>query len=134
MVFGEPDVNTTTVEASIFRGNVTHEISDTSKAIFSIQSSDFEKCRNYYASGYDELCNLDGYLDPTERQNLIMSGNFVNELQIGNAVHTILVGAEMIDTENENYRYNTFWSTTSDDNEVFNITRPMNFELIQLEF
>ena len=129
VVFGGADVNTTTVEASIFRGNVTHEISDTSKAIFSIQSSNFEKMyRNYYASGYDgTLVTMDGYLDPTERQNLIISGNFVNELQIGNAVHTILVGAEMIDTENENYRYNTFWSTTSDDNEVFNITRPMNF-------
>ena len=129
VVFGGADVNTTTVEASIFRGNVTHEISDTSKAIFSIQSSNFEKMyRNYYASGYDgTLVTMDGYFDPTERQNLIISGNFVNELQIGNAVHTILVGAEMIDTENENYRYNTFWSTTSDDNEVFNITRPMNF-------
>ena len=129
IVFGGADVNTTTVEASIFRGNLTHEISDTSKAIFTIQSSDFEKMyRNYYASGYDgTLVTMDGYFDPTERQNLIISSNFVNELQIGNAVHTILVGAEMIDTENENFRYNTFWSTTSDDNEIFNITRPMNF-------
>jgi catecholate siderophore receptor len=129
VVFGGADINTTTVEASIFRGNVTHEISDTSKAIFTIQSSDFEKMyRNYYASGYDgALVTMDGYLDPTERQNLIISSNFVNELQIGNAVHTILVGAEIIDTENENFRYNTFWSSTSDDNEIFNITRPMNF-------
>ena len=129
VVFGGADVNTTTVEASIFRGNLTHEISDTSKAIFTIQSSDFEKMyRNYYASGYDgTLVTMDGYFDPTERQNLIISSNFVNELQIGNAVHTILVGAEMIDTENENFRYNTLWSTTSDDNEIFNITRPMNF-------
>jgi len=131
VVFGGVDVNTTTVEANIFRGNVTHEISDTSKAIFTIQSSDFEKMyRNYYASGYDgTLVTMDGYLDPTERQNLIISTNFVNELQIGNAVHTILVGAEMIDTDNENFRYNTFWSTTSDDNEIFNITRPMNFRI-----
>jgi catecholate siderophore receptor len=129
VVFGGADINTATVEANIFRGNVTHEISDTSKAIFTIQSSDFEKMyRNYYASGYDgTLVTMDGYLDPTERQNLIISSNFVNELQIRNAVHTILVGAEMIDTENENFRYNTFWSTTSDDNEIFNITRPMNF-------
>jgi len=131
VVFGGVDVNTATVEANIFRGNVTHEISDTSKAIFTIQSSDFEKMyRNYYASGYDgTLVTMDGYLDPTERQNLIISTNFVNELQIGNAVHTILVGAEMIDTDNENFRYNTFWSTTSDDNEIFNITRPMNFRI-----
>ena len=38
-----------------------------------------------------------------------------------------LVGAEMIDTTNNNHRYNTFWSTTSDDNEVFTISRPMDF-------
>ena len=38
----------------------------------------------------------------------------------------LLVGVEMIDTENENYRYNTS-VITSDDTEIFNITRPMNF-------
>ena len=129
VVFGGKDVNTSRVEASIFRGNVTHEISDISKAIFTIQSSDFEKMySNYYASGYDgTLVTIDGYLDPTERKNFNLAGSFVNEVHIGNAVHTILVGAEFISTENQNLRYNTYWSTTSDDNEVFNITRPMNF-------
>ena len=37
------------------------------------------------------------------------------------------MGAEIIDTENDNWRYNTFFITTEDDNEVFNITRPMDF-------
>ena len=36
-------------------------------------------------------------------------------------------GAELIDTENNNLRYDTFWLTTSDDNEVFDISRPMDF-------
>ena len=84
--------------------------------------------KNYYASGYTAgatVVTMDGYLDPTERENTIISGNIVNE--VGN--HTLLVGVELIDTTNENFRYNTFWSTTSDDNEVFNITRPMDFSV-----
>ena len=40
-----------------------------------------------------------------------------------------MFGAEIIDTTNNNYRYNTFWSTTEDDNEVFNISRPMEFSV-----
>ena len=85
--------------------------------------------KNYYASGYSggDTFTADGYLDPTERNNLIISGNIVNEFQTGSVKHTLLVGAEIIDTENENYRYNTFFITTEDDNEVFNITRPINF-------
>ena len=39
------------------------------------------------------------------------------------ATHTILFGAEIIDTTNNNLRYNTYFSNTKDDNEVFNITR-----------
>ena len=70
---------------------------------------------------------MDGYLDPTKRENTIITGNLVNEIQIGSATHTILIGAEIIDTTNNNHRYNTFWSTTFDDNEVFTISRPMDF-------
>ena len=86
--------------------------------------------KNYYASGYTAgatVVTMDGYLDPTKRENTIITGSLVNEIQMGSAIHTILVGAEMIDTTNNNHRYNTFWSTTSDDNEVFNISRPMDF-------
>ena len=53
--------------------------------------------QNLYASGYDLASNvvtLDGYRDPTERENLIISGNFINELEIGSSTHTLLVGVE----------------------------------------
>ena len=70
---------------------------------------------------------MDGYRDPTKREKLIISGNLVNEINIGSVKHTILVGAELIDTKNNNLRYDIFWSTTSDDNEVFDISRPMDF-------
>ena len=130
VVFGTEDLNLTTLEADIFRGILTTELSDTSKAIFSLTSSEFEKLyQNLYASGYDLATNvvtLDGYYDPTERENLIFSANLVNELQIGGATHTLLIGAEVIDTDNKNVRYDTYWSTTQRDKESFNVTRPLN--------
>ena len=129
IVFGTPEINTTTVEATIFRGTLSHVFSDTRKGNLTVHKSSFEKMyQNLYASGYDgTLVTMDGYRDPTERDNLIISGNLVNEINVGSVKHTILVGAELIDTENNNLRYDTFWSTTSDDNEVFDISRPMDF-------
>ena len=129
IVFGTPEINTTTVEATIFRGTLSHVFSETRKGNLTVHKSSFEKMyQNLYVSGYDgTLVTMDGYRDPTERDNLIISGNLINEISVGSVKHTILVGAELIDTENNNLRYDTFWSTTSDDNEVFDISRPMDF-------
>ena len=111
------------------RANVSHKFSENRKGNLAVQSSSFEKMyQNLYASGYDgTLVTMDGYLDPTERDNFIISGNIVSEVVTGSVTHTILVGAELINTENKNHRYDTNWSTTDDDNEVFNISRPMDF-------
>jgi catecholate siderophore receptor len=129
IVFGNSSANVQTLEATIMRAQVEHTLSDTSKANFSFTSSSFDKLyQNIYASGYDgTLVTMDGYYDPTERDNTIMSANLVNELSLGGVVHTLLIGAEFIQTDNENLRYDANWSTTNDDNEIFNITRPMDF-------
>ena len=131
IVFGDEDINVTTLEANIMRANVSHKFSETRKGNLAVQSSSFEKMyRNLYASGYDgTLVTMDGYLDPTERDNFIVSGNIVNEVVTGSVTHTILIGAELINTENKNHRYDTNWSTTDDDNEVFDISRPMDFSI-----
>ena len=132
VTFGDPKINITTLEADIFRGSLNHDFSDTSKGVFSITSSEFEKMyRNLYASGYDgqTTVTMDGYEDPTERKNLLISGNLINELTFGSSKHTLLIGIEMIDTENSNLRYDTYWSTTQTDKEYFSITRPMDFSV-----
>ena len=136
IVFGDADLNITTLEAHILRANISHEFSDSRKGNLIIQSSDFEKMyQNLYASDYDgTLVTMDGYYDPTERDNLIISGNIVSEIEMGNTTHTLLVGAESIDTDNKNLRYDSYWSTKvlggdDDDIETFAVTRPMNFSV-----
>ena len=94
-----------------------------------VHYGDYEKMyRNLYASGYDGTnVTMDGYLDPTERTNLIVSGNLIKEFNMGDTQHVLLVVLEHIKTENENLRYNTYWSTTGNDKETFSVTRPMDF-------
>ena len=131
IVFGDKNINLQTLEADIYRGTLTHDFSDTSKGVLTVTSSEFEKMyRNLYASGYDgSVVTMDGYLDPTERDNFIVSGNLINEMTIGDTTHTLLVGYEIVDTENKNTRSDTYWSTTKKDKESFNITRPMDFSV-----
>jgi len=137
VVFGVEGLNLQTLEASILRGSLAHDYSDTGKFNMSITSNDFKKMyKNLYAAGYDADANtvkLDGYLDPTERQNLIVSANVVNEFSNGSTSGTLLVGLEFVDTDNKNYRYNTFFNNRAGSNageptdqQIFNITRPLN--------
>lgn len=133
IVFGDPDINIQTLKADIAKGILSHEFSDTMKGNITVQYSDYEKMyQNLYAAGYDATTNvvtMDGYRDPTERRNFIISGNLVTEFDTGSISHTILLGAENMDTENENFRFNTFFSVSQDDQEDFNVTRPMNFSV-----
>ena len=140
VVFGVEGLNLQTLEASILRANIAHDYSDSGKFNMSVTSSDFKKVyKNLYAAGYDGTANtvkLDGYLDPTERQNLILNANVVNEFNNGSTSGTILVGLEFVDTDNKNYRYNTFFNNRegSDageptDLQIFNITRPLDISV-----
>ena len=67
---------------------------------------------------------MDGYLDPTERRNFIISGNLVTEFNTGSVGHTVLLGAENMDTENENFRLQyILLNNRQDDNEDFQCTQ-----------
>lgn len=129
VVFGDEDINTNRLEAHIWRAALSSDLSDTLKANLAVSYSDFDKLyRNLYAADYLPATNevvIDGYLDPTSRESLTISGNVIKEW----GSHTLLLGAEMIDTDNKNNRYNTNWSATSDDQATFAVTRPMTFTM-----
>lgn len=132
IVFGDPELNTTELQAHIFRATLQHRFSDTLKDRVSAFYGDYDKMyQNLYASGYDQAASpnvvtLDGYLDTTQRQNLILSGDLIGEFQMGGLRHTVVAGVEYIDTVNNNDRYNTFFDQTADDNESFIIQRPLD--------
>ncbi len=132
IVFGDPEVNTTTLKAHLFRAAIQHDFSDNLKANVSAFYGNYDKFYgNFYASSYDQAntpnqVTLDGYEDTTERENLVLSGNLVAEATTGSIGHTIIGGVEYINTSSDQFRFNSFWDTTSDDNEIFTIARPLN--------
>lgn len=132
IVFGDPERNYHKLEAHLFRAALQHVFSKKLKANFSVFYGDYDKVyQNFYASGYKQAttpnkATLDGYVDATKRENLMLSGNLVGEFATGFINHTIVAGGEYIDTSSDQNRFNAFWDTTSDDNEIFTITRPLN--------
>lgn len=132
IVFGDPEQNYHKLEAHLIRAALQHDFSENLKANISVFYGDYDKIyQNFYASGYTQattpdLVTLDGYVDATKRENLMLTGNLIGEASTGFINHTIVVGGEYIDTSSDQNRYNAFWDTTSDDNEIFAITRPLN--------
>lgn len=134
IVFGDPDLNTAEFEAHILRANLQHEFSDTLKGNFTVAYGDYDKLyQNFYASGYNQALTpdrvtLDGYVDTTQRQRLTLAGNLVSEFDTGSIGHTLIAGAEYLDTSNDNDRFNARWSSNgfTDDNDTFLINRPLN--------
>ncbi len=132
IVFGDPEENFHELEAHLLRASLQHEFSDNVKGNFSAFYGDYDKVYlNFYASGYDQaatpdVVTLDGYIDATKRENLILSGNLVGEFAAGGVNHTLVAGGEYINTSSDQDRFNAFWDTTMDDNEIFTIMRPLN--------
>ena len=154
-VFGTPEINTQTTEADIIRAKLTRELSDTSRVIVSLTMNDFDKMyQNLYVSKYAPAAantptvgtiDADGYRDVTTRESTIFNVDWVNELEIGTATHTILAGLEVLETENKNQRYykcfsshdgNSALNNTADctassgqksNKETFTLARPMDF-------
>ena len=132
VVFGDPNLNLATLEAHLFRASLQHAFNDSLKGNFNAFYGDYDKFyQNFYVSGYDQantpdVVTLDGYADNTQRENLILSGNLIGEFNTGNVQHTMIAGVEFIETASDQDRYNAFWDTTLDDNEMFLVTRPLD--------
>jgi catecholate siderophore receptor len=123
IVFGSASDNITTLEANILRGTLSHQFSDTMAGVLNVHYGDYEKLyQNLYASGYsaeNQTVTLDGYHDPTERTHMVLNGHVTGQFSTGGMNHTLLIGGEHIDTQSENLRYNTLWSTSGNDKETF---------------
>lgn len=131
--FGSPDENLTTLEAHLFRARVEHGIADDLRTNVTVQYADYDKLyQNLYPSDqvfvtngvFDEV-ELDGYLDDTQRENLIIQANLVGEFMTGSVGHTLLVGAELGDQDTANGRLDNVWEANGDDQLVIPFTDPL---------
>ncbi|PXA03786.1 TonB-dependent siderophore receptor [Coraliomargarita sinensis] len=112
IVFGDPDHNESTLEAHVFRALLQHRFSDVLKGNLTASYGTYDKYyANFYAADYDEIATpdvvtLDGYVDQTERDNFILSGNLIGEFETGDIEHTLIFGGEFIDTSSDQDRFN----------------------------
>ena len=134
--FADEALNTATLEAHVLRANLSHSFADNIKGNLSASYSDYDKLyQNLFPVGFNAAnpnfggiatIDLDGYVDTTQRQSFTLSGNLVGEFETGAIGHTLVGGAEFIDTSNDNDRFNTFFDTSQDDVETFAVARPIN--------
>jgi len=129
ITFGDPTENFNDLEAHLLRASLAHEFSENVKGNFAAFYGDYDKAySNFFSTDYDEATNvveLDGYVDEVERQNLILSGNLIGEFKTGSIGHTLLVGAEYINTSSDQFRFNSLFSSSNDDRESFIARRPL---------
>lgn len=120
VTFADPEFNDTTLEAHILRGKIQHQFAENIKGNFSAYYGTFDKFyANLFANGpidlTDNSVELDGYVDTTQRDSLILSTNLVGEFDTSGFLHTIVAGGEFINTRNDNDRFNAFFSTSAAD-------------------
>ncbi len=132
IVFADPQNNYHELTAHVVRANAEHLFTDRIKGNINLFYGDYDKVyANYYATDYDpgsQVVELDGYIDDTVRQNLIVSGNLIAEVMTGDIEHTLMAGVEFIDTASDQSRFNPVFSTTQADRESFSVTRPLAFD------
>ncbi len=132
--FGSPDENLTTFEAHLFRARIDHEFSDVIRGNVTAQYADYDKLyQNLYPSeevfvtnGVFPEVELDGYLDTTQRENLIIQANLVAEFETGALGHTMLFGVELGDQQTANARQDNVFAANGDDQLFIPFSDPLN--------
>jgi catecholate siderophore receptor len=132
IVFGDPDLNKSEFESLAFRALLQHSFSDTLKGIFTASYTDYDKLyKNFYAKKYNETANdkvtFDGYVDTTKRQNLVLSGNLVAQFEQGDVNHTLLYGAEYLNSSSENDRHTPIYGTAGNELSIAGRNLPNGF-------
>ena len=123
--FGDASDNFTSMEGNVLRAVLQHEFNEQWKGNVNLSYGDYEKTyQNYYPSDYESAnvsasgvarVEIDGYVDNTERENLIFSTNLVGQFELGSTRHTFVTGFEYIDTSSDQDRFNTLWDANDDD-------------------
>ena len=129
-VFGDSELNTTEVEAHIFRARVEHAFNENWKGSLTGTYGNYNKLySNYFASDFDSATNqveIDGYVDTTDRQRFTLSGDLIGEFNTGKVKHKLLLGAEYIRTSSDQDRFNNVFASNGDDQQFFDAS---NFRL-----
>ena len=132
-LYGDPDFNLMTFEGHIARTVLEHNIDENWSINGTLQFADYDKLyQNYYPVGYDaisELVTMDNYIDPTERENLILQVNAVGHIETGSIEHTLLLGAEYGDQDTSNSRDQLYF----DGNRRFDVPATGMFRVPQLD-
>ncbi|MEO1574392.1 MAG: TonB-dependent siderophore receptor, partial [Pseudomonadota bacterium] len=131
--FGSPDQNFTTLQAHLFRIRLDHEFSTSLRGNVTAQYADYDKLyQNLYPSEEVVVTNgtfpeveLDGYRDPTERQNLIFQGNLIGEFATGRFGHTLLAGVELGQQDTTNMRRDNVFADNGDDQLFIPFSDPL---------
>ncbi|MDF1815642.1 MAG: TonB-dependent siderophore receptor, partial [Verrucomicrobiales bacterium] len=123
-VFGDSELNESDFQSHTFRATLNRQFNDIWNGRVTAFYGHYDKrYQNFYASNYNQATDqvtIDGYVDTTARQNLVFSGDMVGKFDTGEIGHTVILGAEYINTSSDQNRFNSFWDTTADDEEIFN--------------
>ena len=131
--FGSRDQNFTRLEANIVRARLERNFSDTMRGNVTLQYADYDKLyQNLYPSDSVVVTNgtfpeveLDGYRDPTTRENLIGQANLIWDFDTAGKMHTVLFGVEFGDQRTANSRLDNVFAANGDDQLVIPFTDPL---------
>jgi len=130
--FGGPN-NNTALQAHILRARLEHQFSDSVSTNMTAQYADYDKAyQNLFPSEEVSFTNgtfpdveLDGYRDTTDRENFLVQGNLVGELDTGNLGHTLLLGFEYATQDTANARLDNVFTANGDDQLFINFSDPL---------
>jgi len=104
ITFGDEDINTAEFEGHVFRAKLQHQFNDIFKGNLTASYGDYDKLYQNF-----------------------LSGSLIGEFDTGSFGHTLILGGDFIDTQNDNDRFNTFFSTSQDDVETFAVAPVIDF-------